>query len=136
MSRSGYSDDGDHWAMIRWRGAVTSAFRGRRGQAFLQEMLTALDAMPEKRLVAEELATYSGEVCALGAVGVARGLGMGVVDPEDYEGVAELFRVPRALAQEVMWMNDEGAYRIETPEQRWVRMRAWVASQIKHAEKE
>ena len=135
MSRSGYSysDEGDldYLAMIRWRGAVTSAFRGRRGQAFLQEMLAALDAMPQKRLIDEELATYGGEVCALGAVGLARGLGTGAVDPEDYEGVAELFRVPRALAQEVMWMNDEGAYRIETPEQRWVRMRAWVAGQIR-----
>jgi hypothetical protein len=56
MSRSGYCEDmDDQWAHIRWRGAVTSAIRGRRGQAFLREMLAALDAMPEKRLVAGAL---------------------------------------------------------------------------------
>jgi hypothetical protein len=51
MSRSGYSDEGDHWDMIRWRGAVKSAMRGKRGQAFLRELRDTLDAMPEKRLV-------------------------------------------------------------------------------------
>lgn len=45
MSRSGYCDDGDYgqWEMIMWRGAVTSAFRGKRGQAFLKEMLDSRD---------------------------------------------------------------------------------------------
>lgn len=51
MSRSGYVDDGEQWDMIRWRGAVNSAIRGKRGQAFLRELRDALDAMPEKRLV-------------------------------------------------------------------------------------
>lgn len=32
MSRCGYSDDYDQWALIRWRGAVESAIRGKRGQ--------------------------------------------------------------------------------------------------------
>ena len=68
MSRSGYSDECDGWDLIRWRGAVASAIRGQRGQAFLREMLSALDAMPEKRLISEEL-ERDGEVCAMGAVG-------------------------------------------------------------------
>jgi len=56
MSRSGYVDDmSDEWAAIRYRGAVSSAVRGKRGQAFLREMLAALDAMPEKRLAAGAL---------------------------------------------------------------------------------
>jgi len=47
MSRSGYSDDcDDQWSLICWRGAVKSAIRGKRGQAFLKEMLAALDALP------------------------------------------------------------------------------------------
>jgi hypothetical protein len=46
MSRSGYSDDHSEWDLIRWRGAVASAIRGKRGQAFLRELLVALDAMP------------------------------------------------------------------------------------------
>lgn len=50
MSRSGYSDDYDfdNWQLIRWRGAVNSAINGRRGQAFLKELLTAIEALPEK----------------------------------------------------------------------------------------
>ena len=55
MSGSGYNDDCDGWALIRWRGAVASAIRGRRGQAFLRDLLAALDAMPDKRLVADAL---------------------------------------------------------------------------------
>jgi hypothetical protein len=68
MSRSGYSDDCDQWDMIRWRGAVASSIRGARGQAFLKEMLAALDALPEPKLIAEELES-DGAVCAIGAVG-------------------------------------------------------------------
>ena len=46
MSRSGYTDDmEDMWQHICWRGAVASAIRGRRGQAFLREMLAAMDAI-------------------------------------------------------------------------------------------
>lgn len=56
MSRSGYSDEiDDQWLSIMWRGRVTSAMRGKRGQAFLRDLVEALDAMPEKRLIAEYL---------------------------------------------------------------------------------
>jgi hypothetical protein len=61
MSRSGYTEEcEDNWQTIRWRGAVKSAIRGKRGQAFLREMLAALDAMPEKRLIAGDL-VFKGE---------------------------------------------------------------------------
>lgn len=46
MSRSGYSDDIDQWDLICWRGAVASAIRGKRGQAFLLEMWKAMTALP------------------------------------------------------------------------------------------
>ena len=62
MSRSGYSEDCDGWALVRWRGAVKSAIRGQRGQAFLRELLAALDAIPDKRLIAEELVDAQGAV--------------------------------------------------------------------------
>ena len=55
MSRSGYHDGIDQWDLIRWRGAVASAIRGKRGQAFLREMLDALDALPEPKLIAHDL---------------------------------------------------------------------------------
>ena len=50
MTRSGYDDCGDYsdWEIIQFRGAVASAIRGKRGQAFLKNMLVALDELPEK----------------------------------------------------------------------------------------
>lgn len=142
MSRSHYSDDVDGWALIKWRGAVNSATLGARGQAFFKEMLAALDAMPIKCLTASELiepdeiacshwGMFQAEsVCAIGAVGKARGVDMSDLDPEDAETVAGKFNIAHALACEIVYMNDEwGSYR-ETPEGRYIRMRNWVQSQI------
>lgn len=132
MSRSGYSDDCDNdWSLIMWRGAVTSAIRGRRGQALLRELLETLDAMSAKRLITDALVA-DGEVCALGSVGLKRDLPMAGVDPDDYVAVANLFAVAPALVQEIEFVNDDAWFsHRETPEQRWVRVRAWVAGQIK-----
>ena len=132
MSRSGYSDDLDNWPMIKWRGMVASATRGKRGQQFFRDLLSALDAMPHKRLIAHELAK-DGEVCAIGSLGVARGVDMSALDPEEPESVASAFNIATPLAQEVVYENDENGpwSRDESPEQRWTRMRAWVAKQIK-----
>lgn len=108
MSRSGYSDDcDDEWALIRWRGAVASAIRGKRGQAMLREMVLALDALPEKRLAAGELVTEGGDCCALGAVGLSRGLDMAPIDPHDLDSVAEAFNLTNALVAEIAYHNDE-----------------------------
>ena len=132
MSRSGYSEDEiDQWDHIRWRGAVKSAIRGARGQGFLCEMLAALEAMPRQRLIAGELQEADGEVCALGAVGLKRGMDMAAFDPEDRERVAREFGIAEALAAEIMNENDEAW--CNTPEERWQRMREWVKSQIEVA---
>lgn len=137
MSRSGYVDDtDDNWGTIRWRGAVSSAIRGRRGQAFLREMLVALDALPEKRLIAHDFIVEGSKlgndgVCALGSVGLRRHINMTGVDPEDRESVAALFDIPHALACEIMYINDEEWPYNETPEHRYDRVRRWVVSLIK-----
>lgn len=140
MSRSGYSSDCENVAM--WRGMVASATRGKRGQKFFRDLLAALDAMSEKRLIRDALED-DGEVCAIGALGRARAIDMSDLDPECPEQVAPLFNVAQCLAQEVVYMNDEwfhyhhicheGRYkRMEyTPEERWQKMRAWVVSQIR-----
>lgn len=109
MSRSGYSDDCDVWALIRWRGAVKSAIRGARGQAMLRELIQALDALPEKRLAADSLVTADGEYCTLGALGRARGIDLTAIDPDDRRAVADAFGVAEALAAEIMFENDESA---------------------------
>lgn len=149
MSRSGYTDDGENVAM--WRGRVASATRGKRGQAFFRALLEALDAMPEKCLITDALETPTGEVCAIGALGKARGIDMSDIDPDEASEVAPLFDIAECLAQEVVYMNDEYkqctyvelpgppryfrqhdyARHDITPEERWQYMRDWVSKQIR-----
>ena len=133
MSRSGYSDDCDGWALIRWRGAVKSAIKGKRGQALLRETLAALDAMPEKKLVADSLHDpVVGQFCTLGAVGAVRGLDMKPLEDADRDVIASAFGISEALAAEIMFENDEcyGWRENDTPERRWSRMRAWIESHL------
>lgn len=131
MSRSGYSDDCSGWELIMYRGRVASAIRGNRGQKFLKEMLTALDEMPVKELVKDELEVpETGEVCALGCLAKKKGLEMKGIEPYDSGfQLAKMFDIAECLANEVMYEND--AYWSETPENRWKRMREWVAKNIK-----
>ncbi len=129
MSRHDYSDsfgEEDPLALARWRGRVASAIRGRRGQRLLRDMRTALDAMPEKRLVAESLEA-DGEVCALGAVGRLRGVAMAAIDPEDPEQVAAAFDIAEPLAREIAYENDDF---MGTEEQRWEWMRRWCERRV------
>lgn len=133
MSRSGYSEDcEDQWALIKWRGQVASAIRGKRGQAFLMELLDALEAMPEKRLIAHEL-RKDGEVCALGAVGAKRGIDLESLDQENYDEVAEVFGVAHQLIQEIEYENDEANdwYGNRTPAQRWQHVHDWAMRHIR-----
>jgi hypothetical protein len=130
MSRSNYSDDSDGWALIRWRGAVESAIRGKRGQKFLIELAEAMDAMPVKELIAKEL-RIGNSFCALGVVGEKRGIDLRKIDPEDSRSVAEQFGIADAMAREIVYMNDEAPWYDETPAQRWARMRTWVYNSIK-----
>jgi hypothetical protein len=162
MSRSGYSDDCDGWALIRWRGAVASAIRGQRGQAALKEIAQALDAMPEKWLASGSLQTADGEFCTLGALGRQRSLDMTSIDADDRQCVAKAFGIAEALAAEIMFLNDEhvddarcvnvevfGPLRPWEPrmrvrqlrdpiagERRWRFMRNWVSKQIRPMDKE
>lgn len=143
MSRSGYTDDFDadsNWGHIMWRGRVASAAKGKRGQKFFRDLLEALDALPQKRLIANSLEVpervdpATGEpiqeyaVCALGALGRARGVDMRHLDPEDTMTVGGVFDIAEPLVREVVYMNDEWC---RSSEQRWADMRAWVKANIK-----
>lgn len=141
MSRVTADNDYDPREANLWHGRLLSAIRGARGQAFLRELLEALDAMPEKRLIANSMQAENGEVCALGVIGAKRGIDLHKIDEsnegEDYDAVkiGKQFNIAEALALEIMWFNDDGIYifhpRKETPEHRWGRMRAWVLSHLK-----
>ena len=146
MSRSGYSEDLDQWALIRWRGAVASAMKGKRGQALLKEMEAALLALPEKRLCVGWTNSADGEVCALGSVALKRKMDAGKhrVDAmaklerefnEDVgaDEVGGEFGIADAMAQEIAYVNDEqGPYNC-TPEQRYEFVLAWVRENIAKA---
>lgn len=159
MSRSGYvyADEMSGWDQIRWRGAVSSAIRGSRGQALLREILAALDALDEKSLIGESLISADGQYCTLGAAGAAMGVAVDKLNPSDWDEVAQAFGVAPALIREIVFENDEGVYPynmvnveihgplrypcerhektvlVEKPhlnKLRWQHMRQWVVSQI------
>lgn len=134
MSRSGYGEygDADEWAAIRWAGAVKKALRGKRGQAFLREMLAAMDALPEKRLIKGALSEDSGAVCAIGSVGAKRGVDMSPLDPQDYDKVAAVFDIAPALVREITFVNDDdfGYEEGQSDEDRFNRVRQWVIRKI------
>lgn len=142
MSRSGYVDDiDDDLAAGRWRAQVKSATRGKRGQAFLKELAAAMDAMPVKELIADELIDDEGQCCTIGVVCKARGVDVSKIDYEDPEQVGNAVNIARPLAAEIEYENDEyqqwsrdadGKWIQdgETPAARWTRMRKFVESQI------
>jgi hypothetical protein len=166
MSRSGYSDDygdDDPLALGRYRAQVNSAIRGKRGQVLLRELLAALDAMEDKRLVAGELEA-EGSFCALGVVGQARGLNLASIDTYDVESLGPKFNIAEQMAREIMWVNDDRTSEFKSLEieicgpvqlcypdfgrhhrwvqvpnehagfERWQTVRKWVADNIKPAE--
>lgn len=108
-NRSGYSEDvcGDEnqWCWIMWRGAVKSAIRGKRGQAFLKELKDALEDLPEKKLIEGEL-VEDGLYCAVGCLGAKRGLDMSKLAVDDYDKIAEVLGVNAKLIQEIEYEND------------------------------
>lgn len=133
MSRSGYVDDGeDNLELGRWRGQVASAIRGKRGQAFLREVLAIMDDTPEsdRHLIRGTLIDQDGCCCTIGLVCKARGIDVSVVDVDDAYQVGELVGIAYQMAAEIECWNDE-IFDDCTPEQRWQRMREWVEGKIR-----
>ncbi len=143
-------------------GNIRRAVAGKKGQKFLRELEAALLGLPEKRLVLGAMAeaegdreeeTYplpdpvaTGEVCALGAVVIARAVAKGVprneatqklaerYDPSELgwsqqQEVAKELKICHPLAYEVIYQNDEAGRC--TPEQRYEKVLAWVRRKLK-----
>lgn len=77
MSRFEYSEDGwdNEFANLdygRWERNVRQTLTGKRGRALLEELESALLAMPEKRLITGWLSTPAGECCTVGALAAYR----------------------------------------------------------------
>ena len=130
MSRSGYRDDYDYDGPNPWPASVARSIKGKRGQNFLKELAAAMDAMPEKALITDELVTADGSCCTIGVVCKARGLDVSNVEVEDSEAVGEVVGISKYMASEIEYFNDEVCEN-QTPEERWVRMRAWVQCRIR-----
>lgn len=135
MSRSNYSKDGDYLNL--YRATVERATNGKRGQKFLKGLLKALDEMPVKRLIKDELKDVNGNVCAIGAYCLANKIETESIDYELPEKVGDAVGIAACLAAEIEFENDEAldwgywnSNPPETPEDRWKRMRRWVSSKI------
>jgi hypothetical protein len=115
-----------------------TAQRGKRGQKFFHNLVAALDAMPEKRLVTSVLQDEDGEVCVLGAALKHAGKECPISEDEDdfdQEWTAAQLDIATQLVAETVCENDEGGWN-ETPEERWTRMRRWANSKLKPVSKE
>lgn len=154
--RIGYSDEEDYPGQFGlWRGNCQRSLKGRKGQVALRELEAALLALPEKRLIAQELVDDEGSVCAIGAVARQRGRlddHMRTRGEYDMEDVGVQLGMPRLVAWKIVEMNDvilegfdlvfdlPGPWRWPgeqpymripiTPETRYERMLEWVQSQI------
>jgi hypothetical protein len=109
---TGESYDPLDWG--RYRAALRSSLRGRRGQQLLRDLIAGLDALPEPELSAGALADReTGCVCALGAVGLQRGQAFEEMELEDLahgtdpEALAGRFDISPTLANEIVQTNDE-----------------------------
>jgi len=130
MSRSGYVDDLETYELNLYRGRVAQTIKGKRSQNFLRELAKAMDAMPEKVLISNQLINNDGDCCAIGVICKLRGLDVSKVDYEEPKEVGALVDISSILAAEIEYENDEGAFYSETPEKRWSRMRKWVDENI------
>ena len=128
MSRSGYCDDYEHIEL--YRNAVERAMSGKRGQDFFKKMAKAMDDMPEKKLITGRIIDKQGLCCAMGTVFKAEGIDVSKVDYNDRDEVAKLINIAPSMAAEIAYMNDEWSPS-DTPEQRWVRIRAWIDENLK-----
>lgn len=139
MSRSGYyeGDCDDNESLLaagRWNAQIKSAIRGKRGQKFLLDLVAALDALPEKKLIANDL-QREGSFCALGALAHHRAIKVDIDrdDDDDWEDsewakLGSAFDIAEQLARETMFINDETA---RTDEDRWQYVRRWALRNLR-----
>jgi hypothetical protein len=152
--RINYSDEEEDFPgqYSLWQANCERSINGKVGQKALRELETALLALPEKRLIADELENAEGEVCAIGAIKKYRNVEV-QSDPEEMEEVGVELGMPRLVAWKVVCLNDieiDGKY-VEaagpatawghrprvfvsvTPEERYEQVLAWVQRQINPA---
>ena len=140
MSRAGFGDDDGTYPYELWERTVENAINGKRGQKFLHELIAALDALPEKKLISYRLRDDTGAVCALGAVCARKQIDTAPLEPgEDEEylhwpPLAGALNISETLVRVVEHENDEAdewCDRKLTPEGRWQHVRDWAVVLLK-----
>ncbi len=137
MSRfwDGESDDPLDWG--RYEAAKRSTLRGKRGQAFLRELIAALDALPQPELSEGALGDRrTGCVCALGAVALAQGDSFADLAKDDGnwspDEAAERYSISPTLANEIISANDDwrDGNAADVRRSRWRHVRAWAVRHL------
>lgn len=137
MSRfwEGESDDPLDWG--RYEAAKRATLRGKRSQAFLRELVAALDALPQPELSEGALGDRrTGCVCVLGAIALAQGDSFddlakdnGNWSPDD---AAKWYSISPTLANEIISANDDwrDGNAVDVRRSRWRHVRAWAVHHL------
>ena len=136
-------DEGYPGQFALWEANCRRSIRGRRGQAELKQLEAALRALPQQRLTKDTL-VEGDDVCAIGAYARYKGFTLADYDPEDEtDQVGVAAGMPRLVAWSVVAQNDLHCntfwgiplVRDMTPEERYVKVLAWVRGHIVPPEK-
>ena len=140
--RVNYNEDENYGGEFNlWQANCRRSRQGRKGQAALRELESALMGMPDKRIQKDVLVESSGEACAIGALMLHRKVSAGMareqavaecaaLEPLDTEEHGVSIGMPHLVAWAVAVENDE-YYRVESPEERYRRILAWVRGELK-----
>lgn len=146
-------EDFDNQAAL-WEANLGRSLKGRKGQAALRELEAALLALPEKRLIADDMVSADGSVCALAALAQHRGYQGDMTLPkqpdwdnpddanspfwdefeyvEAVEGamvkIAADLGIPPMVAKAIIYENDDDY--VKTPEDRYQKVLHWTQRQI------
>ena len=131
MNRSGYvqQTEANRKDYKEWRGRIKTLLCYSSVQALLGKLAQALDDMPVKELIAGELISGSGQVCAIGALCQSQGITHTQVKDiklDDVHEIAALIQAPYEIVAEIEAINDEKFARDPSPAYRWRRVRDWV----------
>ena len=139
--RINYCDDEDRPGQFAlWDANCQRSLRGRAGQAALRDLEAALLALPQKRLIRGLLVSDDGaDVCAVGAYARYKGEDIAKHVPYASDDVAIACGMPRLVAWKVVALNDfeiddhyvTGQRVTYTPEERYIKVLAWVREQLK-----
>lgn len=86
---------------------------------FFLELIAALDCVPDKRLHAGSYSNSNGDVCAIGALFLFRG-----IYPVFCDEISKKLIISRDIIDQIFYVNDRCCY--NSAEERWKAVRSWA----------